>query len=405
MEDLEPCERDWIASKRGSTRKYYPTYWAAFKEWLEPQGVEGYTGRAEEIRRLRADDMLLRHDDPARWRFEDLAKKYYVSLYGDTDLGLPTGTDRAKLTVVQSFFRFHRMGLVFKLDDIEESVSKRAYYEYSMADLEAVKEHGSLDAKWVFLGGKSLGQRIGRFLALRREQVEPLLEEEPPVPIDIQTTKKVVVAHPCLDRDAVEAARVLLVSHDSPWVLPGKGGNRPMTEQGVGKIIRATADLCHGADPRTFRHRERGERLRFHNLRKFLNSALQNAHVDRDLRNWIIGHKLTSTEAAYTTHERAKAYEDAAQYLLLPRRIDLEERRKLKEEIERTYGARLRQLGMDVKRLREERHPAEVAAEQARKETRIIDEQEAENHLNHGWNFVSGLPSGKILVERESLEA
>jgi len=392
MKEMEPREREWIESKRRSTAKYYPTYWTQFKDYA------GMT--AGEILQLRAGDLQLMHTDPRRWRFEDLVRKYYKGLYRDSELGVPTGTDRMKLTVVQSFFRFHRMALVFKPGEIDIPASKREYYEYSMADMEAVKEHGSLEARWVFLGGKSLGQRINRFRWLRREQVQPLLEEEPPTPIDIQTTKRVVVAHPCLDRDAIEAAKALLASHNDPFVLPGKGGGKPMTEMNIWKIVNRTADLCHSINPRVFRHRERNERLRFHNLRKFLNAALQNAHVDRDLREWIVGHKLSSTAAAYTTHERRKAYEDAAQYLLLPRHIDREERRRVIEEIEKEYGERLRRLSIDVKKLKEEQHPALAEEEAPGKERTVIGEGELENHLNHGWDFVSVLPSGRVLIER-----
>jgi len=268
LESFEPCETDWLKELSESTRNNYPRYWQEFKEFV---GL-----KASEIMKLRADDMALRRDDPNRWRFEDLAKSFYHNLYKDRQPRNPIGIDKQKLTAAQSFFSHKRMRLEFKRGEIKEPVHTTVKYEYTLQDLEAAKKFGDITERWIFLGGKSLGQRIEVFLDLKIDDIKPLLDEEPPVPINKVSGLK---AHPCLDRDALEAARDLVAtrSDDNPFMLPGKGGKGKMTEQGVNKAIRRVADLAHRANPRLFRYRERKETARFHGFRAFLNGALQNA--------------------------------------------------------------------------------------------------------------------------------
>jgi hypothetical protein len=180
-----------------------------------------------------------------------------------------------------------------------------------------------------------------------------------------------------------------------------------MTEQAVGEAIRRVADDAHRADPTVFKYKERGERLRFHNLRVFLNSGLQNARIDPDLRDWMVGHKLSGTKKAYTSHQRVQAYREAEAFLLLPRHEQLDQRVKaLEDMLSPEQKEKFRELGVFVgdqktgKRLfKKKLSEGEIGA--TRKERKVVPEDEVENHLNHGWNPVMALSSGRILIERE----
>lgn len=401
IRSFEHCELSWLDELSKGILSYYPNYWQQFKEHI------GIT-KASEILKQRAEDMQLRRDNPNRWRFEKLAKRYYMSLYKDRAPSLPTSTDRVKLTVVQSFFSHSRMALEFRRGEIKEPVSVRRYYDYSLADLESAKKFGDIKTRWIVLGGKSLGQRIGVFRKLKRAQIAHLLTEQPPVPIDIVTTKRSgVISHPCLDSDALEAARDLIAYLDqidpqkeNPYILPGYK-NLPMTEHAIGDAIKRVANIAHAANTRVFRYKERSETLRFHNFRKFLNAALQNAHVDPDLRDWIIGHKLSSTKKAYTTTERIQAYRDAEKYLLLPRYKGIEDRVRVIEEtmsmLPTEQVAKLKEMGIRLQKKKDLRDLSKAKI----KTRRVVSEEDLENDLNHGWRYIATLPSGKILIERE----
>jgi len=112
-----------------------------------------------------------------------------------------------------------------------------------------------------------------------------------------------------------------------------------------------------------------------------------------------VGHKLSDTARAYTSHERRSAYIAAEKFLLLPQpRFDLD----LTPEQEKKVKG-LIQLGMLRRGIGEPEEIEEIkpsGKEALRKEVTVISEEEVENHLNHGWTFVSILPSGKILIRR-----
>jgi len=431
LEDLlasfEECEHKWLSEVGESCRRRYPLYWVQFKEWLVSQGFD-WGAKGSEILKRRSDDLMLRREDPARWRFEDLLKAYFISLYKDRPHENPINTDVRKREVVRSFFGHQRMALEFKRGELKEGIDVTKYYDYTLADLDIASKYGTLKERWIFLGGKSLGQRIDVFSELTRKEIEPLLSEIPPVPIDVITNKKAgLKAHPCLDRDAIRAAKEWLATRtdDNPYMLPSQTvvDGRHMTQVAINDAIKRVAATCHKIDPRTFRYEERGENLRFHNFRKFLTTALKNAKVDEDFQDYIIGHKQTRTKRAYTADQRVEAYRHVEAYLLLPRREQLDERvtalediigRDRMEELKRagfgiedkTTGIKLlqkKEAGVTREEFEEleKRKEEEEKREEVRKERKVVPEEELENALNHGWNPVMTLPSGRILIERE----
>jgi len=48
--------------------------------------------------------------------------------------------------------------------------------------------------------------------------------------------------------------------------------------------------------------------------------------------------------------------------------------------------------------------PEEIEENKPKQERKVVTENELENDLNHGWRFVSVLPSGRILIEHEVQE-
>ena len=77
---------------------------------------------------------------------------------------------------------------------------------------------------------------------------------------------------------------------------------------------------------------------------------------------------------------------------------------QIKELLTTKYGPegveRARSLGLigSRKKVSEPEDAKELLKENERM---IVDEEDVENALNHGWEFVSALPSGRMLVERE----
>jgi len=411
--DFDEAEIKWLSEVGASAQRGYPGGWRKFKDFLKAKDLPTAGG---EILRLRSDDLMLRREDPARWRFDELALEFHNSLWQFSDLRVPTNTDRGYLRTVQSFFGHHRMDFEFKRRSITKPVILQEKYEITLQDLEAAKKFGNPVERWIFLGGKSLGQRVEDFAYIKRATIEPRLNEEAPVPVDIVTHKKPPkIAHVCLDTDALGAAKDLIAylnanypNSDNPYMLSGKKKNAPMYQTSINAAIKRVAEVARASDPSLFRWQEKGQRLSFHGFRAFLTGAFQNAHVDPDLREWMIGHELTDTKKAYTTHQRRKAYMDAEGYLLLPKpRGDLgltaEQERKVKALVAAGFEERkvlpLVATGMLRKEITK---PEEIEDEgETKRKVKVIAEDEIENHLNHGWTFVSILPSGKVLIRKD----
>lgn len=414
LASFEECEHKWLSEVGESCQRRYPLYWQQFKDWLVSKGFSWGT-KGSEILKRRSDDLMLRYEDPKRWRFEDLAKNYYITLYAHRRPQNPISTDSRKFAVVQSFFAHQRMALEYKRKELKQGRPVRKYYDYILADLEIASKYATPKERWILLGAKSLGQRVKVFSEILRKDIEPLLSEMPPVPIDIITHKvSGLEAHPCLDRDAIKAAREWLATRtdDNPYMLPSQTviDGKSMTGKAINDAVTRVAEMCHKINPRTFRYQERGERLRFHNFRKFLTTALKNAKVDEDFQDYIIGHKQSGTKRAYTSDQRKKAYEHAEAYLLLRAEDDLAKRvTELENIIGREKMEKLKEAGYKVEDtltgrrvLRKAKHITEPEEyERMRKERKIVSEEDAENALSHGWNPVMTLPSGRILIERQ----
>jgi len=172
LASFEECEHKWLSEVGESCQRRYPLYWQQFKDWLVTQGFE-WGAKGSEILKRRSDDLMLRREDPARWRFEDLGKKYYRSLYEHRRPQNPISTDSRKFAVVQSFFAHQRMALEYKRKELKQGRQVRRYYDYTLADLEIASKYATPKERWIFFGGKSLGQRVKVFSEILRKDILP----------------------------------------------------------------------------------------------------------------------------------------------------------------------------------------------------------------------------------------
>lgn len=307
----EELVEEWLDSKDERTGATYRLFWKRFEEFTDMN--------AREILNSRYTDFELPHHDPKRWKWETVAKRFYKSLYGD---GNPTGTDKQHLVAIRSFFAYYRVDLKFRKKELPQPQSSSKYYNFNINELAAMIKFATPTEQWIVAGGKSLGQRAGDFAALKRKDIEPWLDDEPPIPIEIKTQKiSGVTAHPCLDADAVEAAKRLLASRtdNNPYMISGYSGNH-LQGQMLTKIIQKLADAAHAENPRILKWREKELRIRFHDLgRRFLSASLKDTAIDPDLIDWIVGHKLSDTKRAYTSTQVRAAYSQASHRLLFPR--------------------------------------------------------------------------------------
>jgi hypothetical protein len=163
-------------------------------------------------------------------------------------------------------------------------------------------EHG-LREKALIMTGESTGLRIGDILRLRKSLIEPLLNQEPPIGIEIRTTEKErVPAKPFLHQACVQLLKEYLTkeypTNSNSDLLFVTSEDKPMNEKYVDRVIK-----------RAFKYAGYNSgklRVRFHCLRKFVIGRLQDAGVSESVWKLIVGKK--TKEATYSTQYLREAY-------------------------------------------------------------------------------------------------
>ena len=173
---------EWLESQKGQTRATYKTAWRYF---LAHAGMTG--------------DQILedrKTDNEYAWEKKVLGfKTWLTDQMGQSQNSAKTGAGSAR-----SFFSYHRMPLEFRKVEkaqLNKAMRKTEDYRFSREDLKKMVEVADLTEKYVVLVGKTFGLRAGDFLRLKRGDLEPYIDREPPIPIgEYQTEKEEVKAHP-----------------------------------------------------------------------------------------------------------------------------------------------------------------------------------------------------------------
>jgi hypothetical protein len=164
--------------------------------------------------------------------------------------------------------------------------------------------------------------------------------------------------------------------------------------------------------------RKAGVKLHPHQLRKFFNTTMKLAGVNDTLVEYWMGHKLPEAKAAYLVppiEKQAEVYMRAYPQLS----FQAVEATKLKEEATLEALRRFAEaFGIDPMRIKIEREKElgrelnaseeiELIQNELKKlregkqgPKRIVSEEELEGYLAEGWQFVSVLPSQRILIRR-----
>ena len=123
---------------------------------------------------------------------------------------LSDNTTRTLANVIRGYLRHVRASLHFEptqkqhMTKIEKQV--RMDYPFNIRVKEKLISVSSPTEEWIVCGGVSFGLRIGDFLTITRGQLEPLINQEPPIPLGkIQTEKEGEPAYPYISGDAKQA--------------------------------------------------------------------------------------------------------------------------------------------------------------------------------------------------------
>lgn len=314
--------------------------------------------------------------------------------------GKSENTARTGAMTVRGFFAFHYVKLEFRSGEkkrIGERKRLREDYKFTLADLQKMSQIANLREQYVIVVGKSFGMRAGDFSAIKRGDLQPYIDRQPPISIgEFSTQKESVKAYPFIDRDAKPIIKLMLEQmtregKTSPedLMLPFK---RSISLTRVLKRVAKKAGIESGR-----------KQIRFHCLRKFLIDRLSSIMSESKWKQ-IVGKQISegayvSAESLQQDYARAtpetcfkKEETDKVDVFLANLRIsDPETHAQL---MKRFDGLGQKANLDEIVKIIEEMRECENGNCQ-----RIVEETELAKYLQQGWHVVTALPSGKIVID------
>lgn len=199
------------------------------------------------------------------------------------------------ISAIRSFYRYYGLQTKFARSELEAPVSIYIDHRFSLAEINGmVHTATSLRNKSIILVAVSSGLREMDIALLPKKRIEDLLNGEAPVGIGpIITAKKRVKAYPFLHSVAVETLkRYLATRKDKVDLLFPTDSGKPCQGDYLDRMVK----WCY--DKAGFKAAE-GERVRFHCLRKFTISRMQDSGLEENVWKTLIG--KSTKEAPYTT--------------------------------------------------------------------------------------------------------
>ncbi len=200
---------------------------------------------------------------------------------------------------IRSFYSYYGISLPFRSNELEAPMPKMKDYPLELHHIQGMIYAASLRGKALMLVLESTGLRVGDVTKLVRKDVEPLLDKDPPIDLELCTEKERIPAHTFLHKAAVEVLKEYLASRadSSKWLFPTDNGRHLSTPE-ADRMVK-TAFKKAGFESGNLR-------VRTHCLRKFTIGRLQDAGVEENLWKMIVGKKVP--EAAYSSNKIREAY-------------------------------------------------------------------------------------------------
>lgn len=155
-----------------------------------------------------AEEVLeLRKQDQNRG-FEKLCIKYLHYLTEEKNLSVNTAVN--KIGTVRSWFRYHDLDLRFKRNELPKTTLKPRKFGLTIDHIRRMLEYANIWEKTLIHLAIETGLRVSDILALKRVDIENLLQQELPSTMEVQTKKEGVLARIFLSRECAEVLRLYL---------------------------------------------------------------------------------------------------------------------------------------------------------------------------------------------------
>lgn len=248
------------------------------------------------IRDSRISDLGLPLDDPKRWRWEDLVKQYYNEYYDRYEAeGKSTLSALTYFSVVQSFFKHHRLDLKYRKGELKVAETKR---KKRVPELDEIRAMHNVAETWrdkaLLL---TLAQAGMSEVDAGEVNVEDVVDKlsKPPVYYEHRRRKtkhKGGLIQTCFGNEICEAVSMMLKLRGNP-----REGPLFVTHKGK----RMTRRFINDAIKRLAKEAEINNGFQTKDLRDFFGDALDHAGVTGKVKQIMMGRVPFGAEKHYRT--------------------------------------------------------------------------------------------------------
>jgi integrase len=396
-EKFDETTEAWLTSQKKTTETAYAHQWKYFVEFTGQSGSEILASRKE--------------DKSFYWEGKVLEFKTWLA---ETKKFSPY-TARSGAQAARAFFSYYRLPLMFRKQDttkMSKATRLKEDYRFSIDDFAKMFAVADLEEKYVLTAGKSFGLRAGDFLRIAKGDLEPYIDNEPPISIgEYSTYKEEVKAFPFIDIDAQPIIKLMLEKMTREGRT--KPTDRMLSFQDEIQLSRTLRRVAEKAGIVTG-----NKQVRFHCLRKFLIDHLS-SYMSESKWKQIVGKKIS--EGAYISPDSLREdYKRSMPEITFTKRINEDVQKVAKKEallaLTKAMGISETDLaGMFRKRkvrtieeeideiekiLEEERGKKPTELDGASGTQRIVSEEDLANFLSENWKVAAVLPSGNVVIAR-----
>ena len=285
---------EFLGSLRNiSTRKGYHNGIKKFCEWFGKSPTEILELRKDDLTQ-RPDENLVDYRNRAA-RFEKEIEKFHSHML---DKGHSINSSRNYTNGIRQLFRFYQMPVRMRTgSQVNRTVKTSKSFPLRIEHIRKMFDVADLRERIILSMATDLGLRTVDFIEIRTSDL-PNLNEDPPIPFDIMTKKRDIVAHGFLSQESQILLKTYLPVLDqkkkaNPFLFASTGLSH-ISEEWLNKLLKRLAKKAQISIPN-------GKKLSFHCFRKmFLSSAIDSG-IGLTAGKMMCGKAIAQTDETYLT--------------------------------------------------------------------------------------------------------
>jgi len=300
-----------------NTKKEYRHGIKKFCEW--------YGKSAEEILELRKEDLtqkaeenLIEYRNRAA-RFEKEIEKFHSYLLSQ---GFTINTARNLTLGIRQLFRFYEMPIRFRTGSkVSKTTKTTKNFPLTIEHVRAMFKVADLRERVILSMATDLGLRIGDFIKIKKNDL-PSLDQEPPISLDLMTTKEEEIAHGFLSQETVDLLKVYLPTlekkNGNPYLFPSNGKSQ-ISDEWLNRLLQRLAEKAQ--------INLNGKSLTFHCFRKMFLSAAIDSGIGLTAGKKLCGKAIAESDDTYLTTVNLRE-----KFIQLKRFLTIKEQPKVETE-------------------------------------------------------------------------